>query len=202
MRQYKNSVSSIKFVAMFFILTCALNARAQSPALPSAADPGNQTQNIIQSLSVTSMPGGKLMLKVGLKEAPAKPPLNFTINTPPRIAFDFPNTANGLGKSTQEFGEGELRSANVVQAGNRTRLVVNLNQMLVYDTRVEGNTLLITLHGKVADTAASATAQFAEAKPSAQKHSLRDIDFHRGKNGEGRVQVDLSDTSVGIDVGR
>ena len=200
MRQFKNSVGSMRFVAIFFMLICGINAHAQSPAVPLAADPGSETQNSIQSLNVISMPGGKLMLKVGLKDAPAKAPLNFTINTPPRIAFDFPNTTNGLGKSSQEFSEGELRSANIVQAGNRTRLVINLNQMLTYDTRVEGNTLLITLQSKVAETAAGATAQFAEAKASTQKHSLRDVDFHRGKNGEGRVQVDLSDASVGIDV--
>ena len=206
MRRYKNSVNSlVRFVAvMFAVYTFSVHAQSDAAApTPGEQSAGAQTpvtQNSIQSLSVASIPGGKLILKVELKDAPAKPPLNFTINTPPRIAFDFPNTANGLGKSTQEFGEGELRSANIVQAGNRTRLVINLNQMLVYDTQIEGNNLLITLHGKAAEAATGVAARFAEAKPSAQNHSLRDVDFHRGKNGEGRVQVDLSDASVGIDV--
>jgi len=178
--------------AVIMLGFCALTAHAQSKA---------DAQNSIQSLSLSGAPGGKLVLKVGLKNVPATPPLNFTINTPPRIAFDFPNTANGLGKSVQEFGEGELRSANIVQAGNRTRLVINLNQMLSYDTKIDGNNLLITLHGKVIDAASTgAPSSFAEATPSAQKHSLRDVDFHRGKNGEGRIQVDLSDASVGIDI--
>ena len=149
--------------------------------------------------------GGKLVIKVGLKNALVNPPAGFAINTPPRIAFDFPNTANGLGKSVQEFGEGNLRSANIVQAGNRTRLVVNLNQMLSYDTQIEGKTLLITLQGISKDTvlgnaAAPIATRFAESKPTTQKHSLRDVDFHRGKNGEGRIQVDLSDANVGIDI--
>ena len=100
--------------------------------------------NSIQTISASNELGGKVVITVGLKNAPTGQPTTFAINTPPRIAFDFPNTENGLGKSTQEFGEGDLRSANIVQAGNRTRLVVNLSQMLSYESRVEGNNLLIT----------------------------------------------------------
>jgi type IV pilus assembly protein PilQ len=136
-----------------------------------------------------------------LEQPLANLPAGFTINTPPRIAFDFPNTTNGMGKSTQDFSEGDLRSANIVQAGSRTRLVVNLNQMLTYDAKIDGKNLMITLHGKPAEMAATAsTSRFAEAKQGAEKHELRDIDFRRGKNGEGRIQVDLSDPGVGIDI--
>ena len=197
MRQFGNAVNNILRFAAAVFAVCALTAHAQS----------NPDANSIQSLSVGSAAGGALVIKVGLKSALANPPAGFSINTPPRIAFDFPNTANGLGKSTQEFGEGALRSANIVQAGNRTRLVVNLNEMLSYDTRIEGNTLLITLQGKVRDASTllgnavtPIATRFAETKPNAQQHSLRDVDFHRGKNGEGRVQVDLSDANVGIDI--
>ena len=109
------------------------------------------TQNSISSLSVNTGTG-TTVIKVELTQPLANLPAGFTINTPPRIAFDFPNTTNGLGKSVQDFNEGDLRSANIVQAGNRTRLVVNLNQMLTYDTKIDGNSLLITLHGKPAET--------------------------------------------------
>ncbi len=171
---------------------CALSAQAQS---------NMDTQNSIQSLSVSPAAGGKLVMKVEMKTALASPPAGFTISTPPRIAFDFPNTTNGLGKSTQEFSDAGLRSANIVQAGNRTRLVVNLTQMLSYDLQIDGNNLLITLQGKAANVAdTSSASHFAEVKPAVQKHSLRDVDFHRGKNGEGRIQIDLSDTNVGIDI--
>ncbi len=195
MRQFNNALNHfIRFAAAIFAV-CALTAHAQS----------NPDTNSIQSLSVSSEVGGKLVIKVGLKSALVNPPAGFAINTPPRIAFDFPNTKNELGKSAQEFGEGDLRSANIVQAGNRTRLVVNLKQMLSYDTQIDGNALLIVLQGISKDAvlgnaATPIATRFAEAKPSAQKHSLRDIDFHRGKNGEGRIQVDLSDTNVGIDI--
>ena len=157
-------------------------------------------QNSITALSV-STGNGTTVIKVELAQPLANLPAGFAINTPPRIAFDFPNTANGLGKSVQDFTEGDLRSANIVQAGSRTRLVVNLNQMLTYDTKIDGNNLLITLHDKPAEVAATgSTARFAEARQGTQQHELRDIDFRRGKNGEGRIQVDLSDPGIGIDI--
>lgn len=173
-----------------FIVTGMLAAQARAEA-----------QNSITALGVSGAGGGDTVIKVELTQPLANPPAGFTINTPPRIAFDFPNTTNGLGKSVQDFAEGDLRSANIVQAGGRTRLVVNLSRMLGYDTRVEGNNLLITLHAKPVDTAVTASvSRFAEANRDSQKHTLRDIDFHRGKNGEGRIQVDLSDPGIGIDI--
>jgi type IV pilus assembly protein PilQ len=158
-----------------------------------------ETQNSITALSV-STGTGTTIIKIELAQPLANPPAGFTINTPPRIAFDFPNTTNGLGKSVQDFTEGDLRSANIVQAGSRTRFVVNLNQMLTYDTKIDGNSLKITLHDKPAEAATGSAARFAEARQGAQQHQLRDIDFRRGKNGEGRIQVDLSDPGIGIDI--
>jgi len=189
MRQLYTMVSSAVRLLGISIVFGILSGQAQADA-----------QNSITALSV-SAGNGVTVIKVGLEQPLASLPSGFTISTPPRIAFDFPNTANGLGKSIQDFTEGDLRSANIVQAGSRTRLVVNLNQMLIYDTKIEGNNLMITLHSKPAETVASSTtSRFAEAKPGTQKHELLDIDFRRGKNGEGRIQVDLSDPGVGIDI--
>ncbi len=186
------------FIRLFAIVlsVCSLTAQAQE-----AATSGEEL-NSIQSISASSEVGGKLVIKIGLKSAPNAQPAAFTINTPPRIAFDFPKTANGLGKSMQEFGEGDLRSANIVQAGNRTRLVINLAQMVSYDTRIDGNDVLITLQpkGVGGGTEPVASTHFADTSAGSQKHSLRDIDFRRGKNGEGRVQIDLSDADIGIDI--
>ncbi|OGS98213.1 MAG: secretin [Gallionellales bacterium RBG_16_56_9] len=173
-----------------FIAFGMLGAQAQADA-----------QNSIIALNASSAANGTTVIKVELAQPLANLPAGFTINTPPRIAFDFPNTSNGLGKSVQDFTEGDLRSANIVQAGSRTRLVINLNQMLSYDAKIEGSSLLITLQGKAVDMAAvGSTSRFAEAKQGTQRHTLRDIDFRRGKNGEGRIQVDLSDPGIGIDI--
>src|SRR5665811_1413096 len=189
MRQLYTMVSSAVRLLGISIVFGILSGQAQ------AAD----AQNSITALSV-SAGNGVTVIKVGLEQPLVNLPSGFTISTPPRIAFDFPNTANGLGKSIQDFTEGDLRSANIVQAGSRTRLVVNLNQMLIYDTKIEGNNLLITLHGKSANMAVTTTVRFAEARQGTLPHELRDIDFHRGKNGEGRIQVDLSDPGIGIDI--
>jgi type IV pilus assembly protein PilQ len=80
-----------------------------------------ETQNSITALGVSSAGNGATVVKVEFAQPLTGLPRDFTINTPPRIALDFPNTTNGLGKSVQSLGEGELRSANIVQAGTRTR---------------------------------------------------------------------------------
>ncbi|MDQ3267169.1 MAG: type IV pilus secretin PilQ [Pseudomonadota bacterium] len=197
MRHYKSAIKNLFLLVVAAFAVCALTAHAQNNANTQNAS----TTNSIQSLSVSAAPGGRLVLKLGLKNTLINPPLNFAISNPARIVFDFPNTTNELGKSTQKFDIGELRGANIVQSGNRTRLVVNLNQTLVYDAHTQGTNLLIILHGKIPTASATAaTARFAEAKSSAQKYSLRDIVFRRGGNSEGRIQVDLSDPGVGINV--
>jgi type IV pilus assembly protein PilQ len=157
--------------------------------------------NAIESINVSPDSGGKVVVRVTMKQPPAAPPAGFTVNNPPRIAFDFPNTTSTLGRSTQEVGEGDLRSINVVQAGDRTRLVLNLSRASGYDTQIDGRALLITLQGTAAAAGpGGVSAVFAEAKPGDTRHALRDIDFRRGNAGEGRVVIDLSDNTVGIDL--
>jgi type IV pilus assembly protein PilQ len=157
----------------------------------------------IRGLKVVDTGNGSFVLKIEFSEPLTSAPATFAVNTPPRIAFDFSNVSNGLGKSIQDFSDGDLRSANIIQVGNRTRIILNLNQMLSYDSKVDGNSLLVNLRGKVAALVESnKTGRFAEPVNSSQKHSLNNIDFRRGKSGEGRVQVDLSDASTGIDIRR
>lgn len=158
-------------------------------------------QNSIESLDYSTLQSGKTLIKLKLKQALKNPPAGFAINNPPRIALDLPDTANALGKNAIAVNEGMLRSLNIVQAGSRTRLVINLAKPAGYETKIEENSLLITLQGaEVPGTTSNISPRFAESVPGAQKHSLRDIDFRRGKAGEGRIVVDLSDTGTGIDI--
>jgi tetratricopeptide (TPR) repeat protein len=129
------------------------------------------SQNSITALNVGGIGNGTTVIKVDLAQPLANLPAEFTIHTPPRIVLDFPDTANALGKSVQDFTEGGLRSANIVQVGRRTRLVINLDQMFAYNTRIDGSSLLIALQGNAAD-AGSNTLRLAEAKQGAQKHTL------------------------------
>lgn len=158
--------------------------------------------NAIEKVEVSSLAGGKVVLRVALKNAPSGAPAGFAINNPPRIALDFANTTNNTGKSSINVGEGAVRSVNLVQAGNRTRMVLNLGRPVGYETKIEGNALLVTVQN-ISATATSSTnvgSQFAEVRSESQKHSVRDIDFRRGAAGEGKVVVDLSDKSTGIDI--
>lgn len=163
------------------------------------------SQNNIEGVTYTTLQNGKVEVKVSLKQALATPPVGFTTNNPPRIALDFPGTANALGKNMMDVGQGTLRTMNIVQAGNRTRLVMNLAKPAAYETRMDGKNLYVTLQSSpnVASNS-NVTTRFAEASASTaagqQAHTLNDIDFRRGSNGEGRVIVGLSDATTGIDI--
>ena len=161
-----------------------------------------QTQpNSVESFNV-SQQSGKVIIKLTLKEALKSQPGSFTVANPARIAFDLPNTVNGLGRNSQNIGEGELLSMNMVQAGERTRMVLNLRRSVGYDTQIDGKDLVIILAGAPLAASASsgaAVTHFVEAKQQ-DTHTVRDIDFRRGKAGEGRIVVDLSDSSTGIDI--
>jgi type IV pilus assembly protein PilQ len=159
--------------------------------------------NAIESIT-TNQQGSNVIVKIGLKNAPDKLPINFAITNPPRIALDFGATVNATGKNTQEMNQGELRSVNLVQAGERSRLVFNLKRSLNYATAIDGNAVILTIDGSGGPaTAVNASGlPVAAAKPAvpAGKQLLRDMDFRRGANGEGRIVVDLPNSQVAVDV--
>jgi type IV pilus assembly protein PilQ len=157
-------------------------------------------QNSLERLDV-SRQGEQVLVRVALKNPLATAPGTFTVANPARIAFDFPATVNNLGRNSQDIGEGELRSMNVAQAGDRTRLVLNLRNMVAYEAKVDGNNLLITLTqlSAAAQAGGGAGTRFAEGTTDT-RHAVKDISFRRGRNGEGRLVVDLSDTATGVDI--
>jgi type IV pilus assembly protein PilQ len=167
-----------------------------------AAEVG-QTPNKIEKVDVATLPGGKLNVKVVLSQPMQNPPAGFSLTNPSRIALDFPNTTSGLEKNTLAVDQGMLRSVGVAQAKGRTRMVLNLNKPSAYTTSISGNIVSIDLQPSES-VAASASlpivTHFAEEKPGEQQHAIGNVDFMRGKNGEGRVVVDLSDSATGINI--
>src|SRR5215467_12174176 len=156
--------------------------------------------NSIDNFQVTQS-GGQVIVRVTLKNPITSAPGSFTIANPARIAFDFADTTNSLGRNSQDIGEAALRSMNVVQVGDRTRLVLNLRNMVPYESKAEGNVFQITLAaaGQPRAGTPAAPASFAEGRSDVQ-HSLQDVNFRRGRGGEGRIVVELSDTSTGVDI--
>ncbi len=160
--------------------------------------------NLLQSINTTTLQGGKVVIRVNFKDPLVAAPPGFTVTNPARIAIDLPGVSNALGKNTVEIGEGDIRSVSVVEVSGRTRLVVNLSRSLNYTSTLDGGALVLTLDNSAQGAVKESAAVTKFAEPAAtlgvQKQSLRDIDFRRGANGEGRIIVDLSSASTGIDI--
>jgi type IV pilus assembly protein PilQ len=160
--------------------------------------------NAIESITANQQ-GSNVVVNIAMKNAPAKLPIGFSITNPARIALDFGATANGTGKNVQEINLGDVRGINLVQAGERTRLVLNLKRPLNYATAIDGNSIIVTVEGSGGVAQAVNAAGLPVAKPdapvrSAGRQTLRDLDFRRGANGEGRIVVDLPNSQVAVDV--
>ncbi|MBS0433314.1 MAG: type IV pilus secretin PilQ [Proteobacteria bacterium] len=178
--------------------------RALALVLGIGAPLASWAQNAIQSINSTQQ-GTSEVVRIELSEPLAAVPAGFTIQTPPRIAIDLPGVSNALGRNSVEINQGNLRSVNVAQAGERTRLVLNLKQATNYKAQLQGKSLVLVL-----DTAAAAVAQptpstsgepvrFAESL-NREQLALKDIDFRRGNDGAGRVIVELPNNQVGVDI--
>jgi len=161
-------------------------------------------RNLLESINTTAQQGGKIVIRANFKAPLLAVPASFTVTNPARIALDLPNTTNGLGKSTIEVGEGSVRSVSVVEVANRTRMVVNLSQSLNYVASLDGNALVLTIDSALQSVLKESpqSAKFAEPTQLAgmRRQSIRDVDFRRGSNGEGRIVVDLSSANTGIDI--
>ncbi len=158
-------------------------------------------QNAVESITAKQQ-GANIIVKVDLKNPVTKPPIGFSITNPARIALDFSSTSNDTGKSVKDIGLGDLRNINVVQAGERTRLVFNLNRPLNYATAIEGNAVIVTINGSGGVATALNAVGVPVTAPAAntEKAVIRDIDFRKGSNGEGRVVVDLPGDQIAVDV--
>lgn len=155
--------------------------------------------NSIQSMNVVQQ-GSVLNVRLTFSEPLKSLPPSFSIAKPARIALDFPNTVNGLGRSSETYNEGDLKSANIVQADDRTRVVLNLHKAMTYQATIDGNSLLLALVPSATPEGSVAVEHFSKERPSEIANSIRDIAFRRGKDGEGRITVDLSDSNAGIDI--
>ncbi|MEW6694597.1 Type IV pilus biogenesis and competence protein PilQ [Tepidimonas thermarum] len=161
-------------------------------------------QGTIRSVTA-SVSAGNEVVRIETSEPLKALPAAFTIQTPARIALDFPATTNGTGRGLVEVNQGNLRSINLIEAGGRTRLVLNLIRAVPYEAQVQGSALLVTLQSAPAASATvpsgAATTTFESgAAASTGVSALRDIDFRRGTDGAGRVLIELGDPQTGVDI--
>ncbi len=156
-------------------------------------------QNAIEAVTSSTQSGAEV-IRIDLAQPLAAVPAGFVVQNPARIALDFPGVTNAIGRSAIEVNQGNLRSVNVVQAGERSRVVLNLKQSTAYKAEIQGKSLLVILE-PAAGTAllTSAATTFAENR-NRDTLPLRDVDFRLGADSTGRVIVDLPNNQVGVDV--
>ncbi|MGP0171816.1 type IV pilus secretin PilQ [Pseudomonas sp. NCHU5208] len=160
----------------------------------------------LQGMDVASLPGDRVELKLSFDE-PVAAPRGYTIEQPARIALDLPGVANKLGAKNRELGAGNARSVTIVEAKDRTRLIVNLSTLAPYSTRVEGNDLYVLVGESSAAPASRPAVAATPVAPAPSKkvygaptRAVKNIDFQRGEQGEGNVVITLSDPSVSPDI--
>jgi type IV pilus assembly protein PilQ len=151
--------------------------------------------------SVTSqIQGGVEVVRIDFSQPLQAVPNGFAIQSPARVALDVPGATNGLGRNTVEINQGNIRSVNVVQAGERTRLVVNLKTAAAYRAQLQGKSLLVVFDPVAAAGPAPAAAPvFAESR-NLETQPIRDLDFRRGTDASGRVIVALPNNQIGVDI--
>ncbi|MEQ8516660.1 MAG: type IV pilus secretin PilQ [Chromatocurvus sp.] len=159
----------------------------------------------VTDIEFSSRPGGKFEIRLGFDQAPPTDVKSYTIEKPARIAIDFPDTSSQLERKRYNLTYGNATGVMVLDAGDRTRLVINLVKLVPYNTRVEGNNLFLTV-GQDSDGeyfkpgSDPNTLQTRVERVLSAKSSILDLQFQRGSEGEGRLVLQLSDPSVDVNV--
>jgi type IV pilus assembly protein PilQ len=173
----------------------------------------------LKALDVASLPGDRVELKLTF-DTPVPEPRGYTTAQPARIALDLPGVVSQLASKTRDLGAGNAHSVTVVEAKDRTRVIVNLTTLAPYTTRVEGNRLFVVVGQGPSPVAAAPAAQPAAVRPAITKGAaqvsvppstaakayvpvgrvIKNVDFQRGELGEGNVIIDLSDPAMAPDI--
>ena len=160
-------------------------------------------QNALESVTSAPGPGGRTEITLDMARPPSTPKL-FTIGAPPRIALDLADTRNALSERRVPVGLGAAEAVTAVEAGGRTRVIVELNRMVSYTTRIEGDKLIVSLDA--GGVAAAQTAVMAANDPTKTVgmggSSVSNLDFRRGSEGAGRVIIGFNNQNASANVRR
>ena len=156
-------------------------------------------QTAVESVS-SSIQGGVEVVRIDFSQPLSAVPAGFAIQAPARVVLDIPGARNAMGRSTQEINQGNVRSVNVVQSGDRTRVVLNLKTPAAYRAQLQGKSLLVVFDPVLAaGPAAASQPVFAESQ-NLETQPIKDLDFRRGTDSSGRIIVALPNNQVGVDI--
>lgn len=162
------------------------------------------TANTLENITYSILSGDRVQVVLETSE-PVAEPVSFSTDNPARIAVDLPNTRNGLQKKTRTISSGIARSVTAIEAGGKTRVVVNLLNKAPYDLRTEGNRIILSINSQGVRTIATGSSPTAGGPTSgaadpAGKAAITNVDFRRAGKGVARVEVSLSDPDVIVDM--
>ncbi len=158
-----------------------------------------QAGNAIRAVD-TSVQAGVEVVRVQTETPLAAPPEGFVVQAPARIAFDFVDTTSQVPRQAMDGGRGNVRSVNVVQAGNRSRLILNLQQATGYETKIEGNSLLVFLKPVQSDRVSRSSDVKNEEVSDPVTTLVKDIDFRKSDGPAGKLMVMLANSQAGVDI--
>ncbi len=173
-----------------------------------SASTGLHAANTIDDVQYSSLPGNRIQISLRMSEQ-AVDPLSFTIDNPARIAFDFANTHSSLPKRSQPIGIGIAQSLTAISTKTKTRVILNVTEVVPYQVTTKGKNVLITLGNEAGAslfTASNADATLTretDADTPRFSNTVRGIDkidFRRGTGGEGRVIIHLNEANIPMDI--
>ena len=158
-----------------------------------------QEKNAIEGIQARQV-GGNVVVTVSMKEPLAQEPIGFSVTNPARVVLDFAAALNATGNNVKELQVGDVRSVNIVQAEDRSRLVFNLKKSLNFITETRGREVVVTIGEAPEAPVAQSQIIRSAAKATGSVGAIKSIDFRRGDNGEGRVVVNLDGNQNGVTV--
>jgi len=191
----------IRWVALLW--ATGMLAGISAHAADASADAAAASPNQLQSIDVQKLNANQLQVTLHLS-GPAPEPLAFTVDKPARISLDLPNTGVALTSRRIDVGSNGVDTVIAAEANGRTRVVLNLDQPMPYQTHVSGNDVVVMI-GTAIETRGAATAKtntpaaHAAAAPAGGR-AIRSIDFRRSETGAGRLIVRLSDPRTPINL--
>jgi len=190
-----------KYLLQIFALFCLFSSLAIAETSQAEEGPGNA----IQKIEYSTLPGNRLQISLELSEHTVNP-LSFTIDNPARIAFDFPDTGSKLPKRSQPIGIGVAQSVTTISSKTKTRVILNLTEVVPYQVTTQGKKVLITLDSEAtgaafaASNSTSGVASAGTPRFSDKPRGIENIDFRRGEEGEGRVVIHLTEANIPMDI--